>query len=472
MADNTKQPPTPKLPSKATQEIGQSGTYNFQGYISAEEYNINLQGKYALQQFDIMRRSDPVVHAALIVCKNPIIGAKWNIEPASSDPKDVKIAALVSRELFDNKIMWQDTVRESLTTLDYGHYVAEIVYGITEFEGQKYVGLTKIASRKQRSILRWQISGERPGITQILPTGENVEIPRQKLLYVVNEQEGENYEGISLLRYAYKPWKIKDALEIMNAVALERLGIGVPVITKGANGETIDEAELKALRKSLQLMRANESAYLEIPSSVTLAMLNMQSHTTTDILPTIEHLESQIMLSVLAQFLLLGKGGNSGSRAVSADHSALFVKSLEAVARTIQMAFQRDIVNRLVDLNFSNLQNGYPKLVFSELSDDDASLTATAVASLMTAGALSRDADLENRLRDILDLPQLSEEDYDNYGKDDQPAPTVTKDASTPKDTTVPTDVQDTADEESVTASLIDDAKRMQQKIIAHIFES
>jgi phage gp29-like protein len=462
----------PKLPPQAGKEIGQSGTYMFSGFISGEEYNIDLQGKYGLQVYDTMRRSDPTVHAALIVCKNPIIGAKWDVEPASSDPNDVEAAEFVKRELFDRRIMFQDTIRELLTSLDFGHSVAEIVYETTEFNGKVRIGLKKIATRKQRSILKWEISGGKPGITQITPTAGLIEIPRNKLIYVTNEREGDNYEGISLLRFAYKPWKIKDSLEIMNAVALERMAIGVPVVTKGVGNENADEHELAKIRMALRQMRANEEAYIELPSSVSISMLDMKAQSTKDVMPTIEHQDKQITLSVLAQFLMLGQTGGSGSRAVSADHSALFVKSLEAVARTIQQPFQEDIINRLVDMNYSNLQNGYPKLIFSELSDDDVSLLSASVASLMTAGALSRDPNLENRLRNVLDLPEMSDDMYDNYGNEPIDTP-AGGDVTKPKDI-LKEDKQltDIPDGDKTTASIIADARAMQQKLIAHIFEN
>lgn len=480
MATNTNN--VPSLPSQAGKELGRSGTYIFNGFISGEEYNLDLQGKYGLEQYDIMRRSDPTVHAALIVVKNPIIGATWDIEPASSDPVDVEAAQFAKRELFGRKIQWPDVVREGLTALDFGHSLFEIVLESTEFNGKPRIGLKKLASRKQRSILKWEIDGGNPGITQITPQGGIIPIPRDKLVYIVNEREGDNYEGISLLRFAYKPWKIKDALELMNAIALERMAIGIPVVQKGVNNETIGDDELKKLRLALQDIRANEEAYLEIPASVTLSMLDMKAQSTKDVMPTIEHQDKQITLSVLAQFLMLGQTGGSGSRAVSADHSALFVKSLEAVARTIQQPFQEDVINKLIDLNYSNLQNGYPKLVFSELSDDDVSLFSNSVSALMTAGAITRDPDVENRIRAVLDLPELSDEMYDNYGETDttiapplgdKPKETPTKDANTPidkkaSDAADKTLVEDT---KKTTAALIDDAKQMQQKLIAHIFE-
>lgn len=489
--DDSKQTPTTidttTVPVEAGSEIGYSGTYNYHGYITAEEYNLQLVGKLGLQVYDTMRRSDATVHAALSVTKDPIIGADWMVEAASDDPVDIEIAEYVNRELFKRNIAYPDLIREALTALDFGHALFEKVYEITEFNGKPRIGLKAIKSRKQRSILRWAIGqgdAEKPGVTQILQGGQSAEIPRAKLVYVINEREGENYEGISLLRFAYKHWKIKDAIEIMNAIALERMSVGIPILTKGVGGVTVGEPELIKVRKALRAMRANEEGYIELPDGTTLAMLDMKAQSTKDNLPTIEHQNSQITLSVLAQFLMLGQTGGSGSRAVSADHSTLFMKSLEAVARTIQIPFQTDIVNSLVDLNYSNLKNGYPKLVYSDLSDDDASALGTAIASLKTAGAITMDPDLENRIRTMFGLPELTEEMYDNYAElhapvaapnpdedpdEDNPGGT---DKNTPDDKTAevdkakkttPTDPKQTKQTKS---SVLADARRSQRQLI------
>jgi hypothetical protein len=42
------------LPAQAGQQLGGSGTYFFKGYITAEEYSIDLQGKYGLQVYDVI----------------------------------------------------------------------------------------------------------------------------------------------------------------------------------------------------------------------------------------------------------------------------------------------------------------------------------------------------------------------------------------------------------------------------------
>jgi len=414
------------LPPNATSQIGASGTYFFKGYITAEEYSIDLQGKYGLQVFDVMRKSDATVHAALQVCKNPILGCEWFFEPASNDEQDQKICDHANFEFFERKLDYWNVLREGLGFLEMGFFIAELVYDTeAKWEGQSYIGIDKIASRKQRSILKFMQDDDTPGITQILPSGRTAmggggttaNIPRSKLLYVVNDQEGDNYFGISLLRYAYKPWKIKDALEIMNAVALENMALGIPYIKKGMNGETIDEPELEKLRTRLRQQRVNEEAFLEFPASVEVGWMDMKGHTTKDVMPTIEYQDRQILLSVLAQFLLLGANDAAGSRAVSQDHSRLFVKALDAVAKQWESAFQRDVANRWVDLNYSNLPNGYPKLKHSTISDEDVTEVSKAVQMLMSAGAVHPDRDSENRFRRMLNMPELTEEDYEAYDK-------------------------------------------------------
>ena len=139
-------------------------------------------------------------------------------------------------------------------------------------------------------------------------------------------------------------------------------------------------------------------------------MLDMKANSTKDVIPTIQYHDRQIQLSVLAQFLALGASDASGSRAVSTDHSKLFLLSEEAVAKNIQSAIQAQLIKQLCDLNFANLPNGYPKLVFSKIGDDeDVVATATAIKELMLAGAITAEPETEENLRERLRLPGLPE---------------------------------------------------------------
>jgi phage gp29-like protein len=207
-------------------------------------------------------------------------------------------------------------------------------------------------------------------------------------------------------------------------VALERLAIGVPLIRKGqgANGATnltVDPGALDNLKAALRQLRANEESYLEEPVGVLVEMMDMKGHTTKDVLPTIQYEDTQILLSVLAQFLGLGVNGNSGARALSQDHSKLFLKALEAVARVMERGFQ-SAANRLIDFNYSNLPNGYPKLTFDNLDDDDVTVVSTALGTMVTAGVITPGVEVENRGRTLLNIPEISPEDYEAKQQEQQ----------------------------------------------------
>jgi hypothetical protein len=134
-------------------------------------------------------------------------------------------------------VNWVDFMRQALTMLDFGHSVFEKVYEMTEYKGKPRIGLAKLAPRKQTTIYYWETPDHQPGITQWLLTrtgaGETgaIGIPREKLMYFINEREGDNFNGTSLLRYCYKDWHMKSKLTLVNAVGLEKQAVGVPKVT-------------------------------------------------------------------------------------------------------------------------------------------------------------------------------------------------------------------------------------------------
>ncbi len=402
---NTQTPTTKGL----GKEQGSSGTVIFKGLITQEEYNVRLSNPISANKiYDVMRRSDSTVRSTLQVCKLPLLSSQWGVEAASDDKMDQAIADFVNHELFERNLNFHNFLREGLTMFEFGFSVAEKTYELTEYSGQTRIGIQSINYRKQRSIYAWETKEGQPGVTQQL-IGETVSIPMAKLIILTNDKEGDNYQGISLLRYAYKHWDIKDKLDIINAIALEKLAVGVPVLKKPADADATD---LAAAREALRNFRANEEGYQEIPVGWDLEMLDMKANSTKDVIPTIQYHDRQIQMSVLAQFLSLGGDAGSGSRALSEDHSKLFLLSEEAVAKNIQSSLQEQLIKQLVDLNFTKdqLPNGYPTLTFSKIGDEDTSTMAESVNKLMQAGAITYDPYVEDHVRKLLRLPDLPDE--------------------------------------------------------------
>jgi len=407
---NTQQNTKPSIPLKRsipTAEIGDAGTRMMHGVI-ADDYNPNLQGIQGIKVYDEMRRSDGTVRAAMLVTTLPIRRAKWFVNPATDDQKDKDIANFIEHAIFDwLDISWDDVIRQALLMVPFGVMVFEKVYGTKEHEGKTYVTLSKLAPRLPKSIQQWELTDGTFGIQQIRQDGQSAQIPGSKLLIFVNEREGDNWFGTSMLRPAYKHWYYKNNFYKIDALAFERQGLGVPIIKMPAGYTVTDEQ--KAIQAA-QNLRANESAYMILPPDYTAEFMDMGSGTTRDPQNSINHHNKEILQSVLAQFLELGQTSSGGSRALSEDHSDLFLKAMEAVANTISSEINKNLIPELVDMNFDGV-TVYPIIDYSGIARIDVAGLATAYSSLVTAGALKPIADDEQYIRAAMGLPARTQDD-------------------------------------------------------------
>lgn len=441
-------------PGNLTKPFGKSGTLMFRGFITDEEYNKDLVGKQAIRIYDEMRRSDGTVHQALEMVKLPILGLNWNLEAATDDELDQYIARFVEQELKEGNINWNTFLEDGLEMLDCGYSIIEKTYGLTEFEGKTRLGLSELGYRKQKSLYSWETKEGKPGITQQL-IGDTISIPMEKLIIFTNKKKGDNYEGISLLRYCYRDWYMKKTLIKVNGINIERLGAGVPVLEFGDN---ISPEEKERARQIARQFRANEEAFLEKPANSKFEMLDMKSSSTKDGLPTIKYHDMEIAGSVLSSFMKLGST-QTGSRAVGDVQYKPYLLQEEALAQNIQSTIQEQLIKQLCDINFSDLPNGYPKLKHGKFQDDDIAALATAVQNLSTAGFLTSNFETEQHLRRAMHLPELTKEDkkaYEDQQKQNQKLKDSGKDPN----------LNNQQDPTKKKAAIIADAKRVEKKLL------
>ncbi len=401
---------------RLTREAGVSGTLIQSGFISAEEYNRRLSGRQALQTYDIMSRSDADIHSILEVVKLPILAAHWDVHPAKDkdgkvSPADQEIADHISRELFHRNIDFDDLLYQALDMLDFGFSVFEKVL---EYDKNTNLwGISKIAFRKQTTIYAWETRQGKPGITQMSST-ETYDIPIEKLVVFTNKKRGDNYEGISLLRYAFKDWDMKDKLTLVNGMALEKLAVGVPVIGEELNAE-VNETDMDKAEAAMAEFRASHKGYIRRPKGVIVEMMDMKGQTTKDVIPTLQYHKRSIYSSVLATFLDLGGSAGSGSQSLSKDLTSLFLKSEEYIAKTIRAVINNQIIKPLCDFNYSNLENGYPEINYGTIGDDDITALAAALQSLTGGGLVTPDAEMEDVLRGKLGMPAMPDDLKSSY---------------------------------------------------------
>lgn len=401
-----------------TKEIGTSGVSITSGLITGEEYNPKLTGKKAIDAYDQMRRSDATVNAALNAVKLPILSADFSLDPASDDDADKEVAEFIEDCLF-HIVDWEQFLGEALTFLDFGYDVHEMVFEPREINGTLRIALVKLGYRKQTTIEKWETKDGKPGIQQFDNTGHTYSIPAEKLVRFTHKQEGDNYEGISLLRAAYKHWYIKDKLYRIDAVGHERHALGVIDVTTPVGATETDKKKMRTLVRNL---RANEESYIEHPEGWIVAFLDMKANSLKDVEPSINHHDRQIMKNVLAQFLEIGAAGGSGTRSTSEDHSRLFELAVQSVARRIVQVLQNTVVRTLVDLNFTDRE--YPTLRVGNISDDNIPVMSEAIKKFVDAGVIHPRAADENSTRKMIGWSELTDEEIKELESKPEPQKT------------------------------------------------
>lgn len=385
-------------------EMGDSGTHKFSGIITGEEYNFDLVGRKALKVWEQMRRSDASVGASLKAIKYPIKATKFYAAPATEDDSDIEVSDFVHWNLF-SRLKWKKIQGEILTYLEMGYAIFEMVFEVEVVDGVERVVLTKLGFRKQTGLESWQAGPDTPGITFRKSDGKSVGIPLDKLIVFTNEQEGDNYEGVSILRTAYKHWFYVDKFDQIDALGHERHSLGVPKIKYP---RTATDTEREAARNTVRNLRANEQSFIEEPEGWDINFMDMQSHSLKDIGPSIDRHDRQITKNVLAQFLELGSGGASGGRAVSEDQHILLNQSIESVLDYIADTLGY-VVKTLVDLNFT--VNQYPTIKHGDVNQKDVKALADAVERFVKAGVITPTEADEDHVRQLIEFPKLSDED-------------------------------------------------------------
>lgn len=386
---------------KASVEVGDTGTEIMSGIVT-EEYNSKLQDIQGIALYDEMRKSDGTVKAVVLATSLPIRRAKWFIKSATEDERDKEIAEFVSASLFEySSITWDDLLRQALLSLPLGVMIFEKVFTVRTIDGVDRIVWKKFAPRLPKSIQKWEMENGKMGIQQLKQGGALVDIPIEKLLIFVNEMEGENWWGTSILRAAYKHWYIKNNFYKIDAIAFERQGLGVPYAKMPDNYSEADRAKAETILKNL---RAHHQAFIIEPHDYEIGFKDMMAKTLRDPKESIQHHNREITKGVLATFLELG-ATDSGSRALSEDQSGLFLKSLEAVAGNIADAFNKFAIRQLVDMNFDNVDS-YPELTFNDIARVDVKNLSEAYKTLTEAGGIKSSEQDEQYFRELLDLPE------------------------------------------------------------------
>lgn len=124
-----------------------------------------------------------------------------------------------------------------------------------------------------------------------------------------------------------------------------------------------------------------------------------------DIDPVVKRYQHDIARSLMAEFLMLGSG--SGSYALSKTKTDLFLRSLESYINTIVDVLNKQLVERLWQLNGLDWST-MPKLVAGDVAPHDLREIAAFLRNINNAGI-----ELQDHPEVVSDLMSIAEIDFD-----------------------------------------------------------
>lgn len=380
------------------------------------EQNGELQPPHSIGVYDRMRSQDAQVGGVLLAISHATTSADWQLDTSGVDDE---VAAFVRSEIGmpapgeaqarrrRRGINIMDHIAEVANTAPWAGFAAfEQTYVVgTPNEGQtgdgEVVHIRKLAPRHPRTIQSIEVDadGGLAGVTQNPVKGfEPVQIGVDRLVMHTHRKEGADWWGRSVMRTAYKHWLLKDIFIKLDAQAVERNSMGVPV---GKYAQPEQKAELE---EQLQAFRAGEHAYLILPEGCTVELMGV-SGSTVDVIPHIEYHDKQIARSALAMFLNLGH--DSGARSLGETFHDVFLDAVQTFADGIGETITQHVIRDLVELNFGP-DAAWPTLAPGDLKAAQG-LPADLLSTLISSDVVRPDDSLEDFIRSRNGLPERND---------------------------------------------------------------
>ena len=433
---------------KAKQILGVGGTNTYNGEIRADEFLRELKGKKAIKKFREMRDNDSVIGAVMYATEQVLRDVDYKVVPSDDSDAAKKEAQFIVEVLQDMDHTLDDHISEALSSLSFGFAIFEVVYKRRQGPAQKdpkkkskysdgRLGVRKIASRAQWTINRFEVdeqTGDVLGVFQDrsfkVGSKNNNYIPSWKLLHYRTVTTNNDPSGRSILRNAYKSYTFLNNLQSIEAIAVERELHGVPIGRMPAEylatNATDEQKALKAqFERILRDLKMNEQGYALLPSDLyvntngeptTQRLMDVELITSNgsrniDIDPIIKRYQHDIARSVMAEFLMLGTS-DRGSYALSKSKTDLFLKSLESYINSIYDVVNKQLVERLWELNGLDYSL-MPKIVPGDVAPHDLKELGSYLRNLNGADiSLADQMDIVDALLDNAELPKLDREVY------------------------------------------------------------
>jgi hypothetical protein len=420
-------------------ELGVSGKNTYTGDIRADEFLQELRGKRAIQKYREMRDNNAIVGSIMYAVEQTLRDVKIEIKPANDSAAAKQEADFLQSVLDDMDHSLDDHISEALSYLTYGFSWFEVVYKRREgdfrspkknskFEDGR-IGIKKIAIRAPWTVESFEVdqqNGEILGMYQEAAWGKRVAmIPTEKSVYYRTTSLNNDPSGRSVLRNAYVSYTYLNKIQGYEATAIERELHGVPIGRMPAeymsSDASVDQVALRTkFERILRDLKNNEQGYALLPSDLyvdadgkptnqrmmDVELITANGSRSIDIDPVVKRYQHDIARSLMAEFLMLGS--SSGSYALSKTKTDLFLRSLESYINTIVDVLNKQLVERLWQLNGLPWDT-MPKLVAGDVAPHDLREIASFLRNINGAGI-----ELSDQTEVVADLMSIAEIEFDS----------------------------------------------------------
>lgn len=410
---------------KFRQEIGGLG-YRRSKWNLTGERDAELRGHAGYRIFESMRYDDPLISGFYRAFTSVVKNTTFMVSPYSDAPDALAIANQVKTALFNAHASITDTMACAIdNAATYGFAVFEIVLAVDDLGRTR---LAKLALRPADTIIEWLVNpqGEITGIVQQTEQGRVV-IPRAKLLIVAFDKSSGSEIGMSMLRGCYRPYYTYTNYEALQSIAMEKDAVGFPKITappddlkESASEET--KANIDALMTMCEGIKVDErfaalmpaerytdpNTKEEIVTGYTFELIRSGGASKVNYGQAIKEQKQAMMVSLLANFLMLGDGGGSYSLADS--QQSLFLLCISGMLNQITEQVNRQLIPLLM------LENGLditlmPTFGFDNLKDDSLQTLTNFLVGMTNAGLIDpNEPAIRDYVRVIGKLPESAQE--------------------------------------------------------------
>lgn len=313
-----------------------------------------------------MRDNDGTAQALYSILTMPLLSMPWSIEPANDSApakqqaEDVEQALKLPPHEGGMSTPMDLVLEDMLRAFIEGYRLFEKVYAINE---QGRFVFRKIASRDPETITLLQDDrGGFAGAKQNAYIGEEyktVTIPKEKCFLYTFGKAFNWLEGRSAFKAGYYHYDKKHRLYYAAHQAVDFGGLPPRIVKDKPNNtqekldETVDAVDELGFRSTVGLPHGYDLLPYEAGKG------------RVDPVPLIDHHNAEMARSILAHFIMLGTGSETGSWALSKDQSDMFVMALSSVARGVESHITSYLLPDLVEFNYATPL--YPRFKFADM---------------------------------------------------------------------------------------------------------